>query len=393
MQQVDSKWAIEMVTQLMAIPGKSCEERLIADAVIDVLLGAGIKESAISFDSCHKRTPLPGEIGNLIVKIPGARGRERLMLSAHLDTVPICVGCVPKRKGNRIVSANRDTGLGADDRAGVAAVLMAALTSLRSMADSERPPMTLCFFVQEEIGLQGSRNMTVSKLGKPAMALNFDGGDPYKMTIGATGGERMKITLRGIPAHAGLAPEEGASALHAAGLAIASLHKHKWLGAVKKGRRVGTSNIGVVQGGAATNVVADFAEVTAETRSHDSEFREQIADAIEQAFHKAAEQIVSTTGKSVQATVERRVDYDSFRLDEDSDPVRRVANAIEQIGGSPKHTITNGGVDANWLVKHGIPTVTVGCGQRNVHTKNEMLHIPDYLAACNIGLNFIQNST
>ena len=63
---------------------------------------------------------------------------------------------------------------------------MEAMESMESL-----PPITLCFFVQEEIGLHGSRNLTVSKLGRPELALNFDGGDPFKMTVGATGGERM----------------------------------------------------------------------------------------------------------------------------------------------------------------------------------------------------------
>lgn len=96
------------------------------------------------------------------------------------------------------------------------------------------------------------------------MAFNFDGSDPYKLTIGATGGERMQIRLSGTPAHAGLAPEAGASAIHAAGLAIASLQKNGWLGCVQKQRKLGTSNIGVIQGGNATNVVADLVEIQAE---------------------------------------------------------------------------------------------------------------------------------
>lgn len=383
MSKVKSKRAVDLVTRLMAIPGKSCEEALIAQAVKDTLLAAGIPQSAISFDTAHKRTPLPGQVGNLIVKLSGNRKLPRLMLSAHMDTVPICVGCEPKKVGQVIKSANKSTGLGADDRAGVAAVLTAITEALES--GQELPPITLCFFVQEEIGLQGSRNLVVSKLGKPDMALNFDGGNPSKMTIGATGGERIKIKLHGLAAHAGLAPHEGASTLHAAGLAIADLFKNKWLGLVKKQGRSGTSNVGVVRGGSATNVVADYTEIDAEARSHDSDFRTAIAGAIEIAFQKAAAQVKSNDGTQVTAEVIRRVDYDSFRLDPKSTVVELASQAIEHQKLTPAHAISNGGVDANWLVKHGIPTVTVGCGQRDVHTIKETLDIPDYLAACEIG--------
>ncbi|QDV26234.1 M20/M25/M40 family metallo-hydrolase [Aureliella helgolandensis] len=391
MRPLNEKRAIDLVTKLMAVEGKSCEESQIASVVQQVLRDAGIPESAMSFDTAHKRTPLPGEVGNLIVKLPGNRKLPRVMLSAHLDTVPICVGCRPKRDGQVIRSALATTGLGADDRAGVAAVLVAVLETLER--NEEHPPLTLCFFVQEEIGLQGSRNMTVSKLGNPAMAFNFDGGNPYKMTIGATGGERMRIKLQGLPAHAGLAPEQGASAINAASLAISSLVRAGWLGAVKKKGRSGTSNIGTVQGGVATNVVAEHVEVTAEARSHNSAFRTEIADAICSAFESAAAAVVSSNGQAVAAQIERRVDYDSFLLDADAPPVQIAKTAIESLDAEPQTAISNGGVDANWLVKHGVPTVTMGCGQRNVHTNQETLDIPDFLAACRIAMNVINHAS
>ncbi len=391
MTKINKQRAVDLVMSLMAVPGKSCQEAAIAEAVIAVLKRYGVEDSAIQFDTAHKRTPLPGEVGNVIVKLPGTVRRPRIMLSAHLDTVPICVGCEPKKVGDFIKSANSDTGLGADDRAGVATILVALAEILESSA--EHPPLTLCFFVQEEIGLQGSRNLVASRLGKPVMAFNFDGGDPNKMTVGATGGERMKIHLYGVPAHAGVAPEAGASAIHAAGLAIGFLQKKGWLGRVTKNRKLGTSNIGVIRGGTATNVVADVVEIQAEARSHDGQFRDAIASAIEQAFVEAASQVVTRDGKAVRAEIARRVDYESFRLSDDSPPVQLAETAIAEAGGSPCRAITDGGVDANWLVKHGIPTVTLGCGQRNVHTKDESLDLPSFFLACQIARSLITNAS
>lgn len=391
MKPLNSRRAVDLVMKLMAISGKSCEEMAIAYAVVDVLKEAGVSESCIAFDTAHQRTPTPGQVGNLIVKLPGAKKLPRVMLSAHLDTVPICVGCEPKKVGDFIRSANQHTGLGADDRAGVAAVLTAAIETLESA--EPHPPLTLCFFVQEEIGLQGSRNLSVKKLGNPNLAFNFDGGDPCKLTIGATGGERMKIRLYGLPAHAGVAPEQGASAITAAGLAIAKLHKERWLGQVKKASRLGTSNIGVIRGGAATNVVTDYVELAAEARSHNGEFRAAIADAIEQAFVTTAAQVKNCEGTAVRAECERRVDYEAFRLEDTSRPVVLAERAIDEAGGAPTRSISNGGVDANWLVRHGIPTVTLGCGQRDIHTTHESLAIPEFLTACDIARNIIQHAT
>lgn len=383
--------AIRLVTEFMAIEGTSCEEATVASRVVEFLKACGIPDSAFVFDRSHHRTIRPGSVGNLIVKLPGNAREKRIMLSAHMDTVPICVGCQPKRARNSIVSANKTTGLGADDRAGVAAILTAVVEALESGLGML--PVTLCFFVQEEIGLQGSRNLDTKKLGKIAMAFNFDGSDPYKLTVGATGGERIKIVLRGVAAHAGLAPQNGASSIHAAGVAIAELHRNGWLGAVTKGKGIGTSNIGMIHGGAATNVVCDRVEIDAEARSHDSRFRNSIATAICLAFETASAKIKSSAGTAVQTEITRRVDYESFRLADDDPVVTTAKAAIVDDGGTPQLAVSNGGVDANWLVRHGIPTVTLGCGQRNVHTTSEQLDIPDYLAACRVAKRLIMHAT
>ena len=45
--------------------------------------------------------------------------------------------------------------------------------------------------------------------------------------------------------------------------------------------------------------------------------------------------------------------------------------------------VTNGGLDANWMVKHGIPTVTFGAGQNEIHTVKEWVDLPEFEAGCN----------
>ena len=55
-------------------------------------------------------------------------------------------------------------------------------------------------------------------------------------------------------------------------------------------------------------------------------------------------------------------------------------------GYEPELAISNGGLDANWLTAHGIPTVTLGCGQRNIHTVREELDIAEFHLARRIAL-------
>ena len=75
-------------------------------------------------------------------------------------------------------------------------------------------------------------------------------------------------------------PKKGVSAITIASLAIADLHKHGWLGRIDKNGRQGTSNVGVIAGGDATNVITPEVELRAEARSHDPAFRAEIAKAI-----------------------------------------------------------------------------------------------------------------
>ena len=115
--------ALRLVMQLMSLPGLSCREGLVAQFIMEQLREAGAPESAIILDTAHRRTPTPGEVGNLILKLPGTIRGPRRLLMAHMDTVPICVGSKPEIEGDFVRSADPRTGLGADDRAGAAAIL------------------------------------------------------------------------------------------------------------------------------------------------------------------------------------------------------------------------------------------------------------------------------
>lgn len=374
--------SLDLVTRLMAIPGKSGEEQQVAKFITDALLAAGAPADAISFDDANTRTILPGQTGNLILNLPGTLKKPRRMLSAHMDTVPICVGSRPRREGDFLRSANPKTGLGADDRAGCAVVLAAALEVLEQKVP--HGPLTFCWFVQEEIGLHGARHLDVKKLGKPKLAFNFDGGWPAKLTIGATGGYRMQIVVSGLASHAGVSPELGVSAISIASLAIADLQREGWLGLVQKGRQRGTSNVGYIHGGEATNVVTDRVELKAEARSHNSKFREKIQTQIEKAFTSAAKELTNSLGQRGSVQFSGRLDYEAYQLSPEEPAVVAAEKAVRAVGLEPITAISNGGLDTNWLYQHGIPAVSLGCGQVNPHMVTEALDIKAFENAVTI---------
>ncbi len=373
----------------MGIPGSSGHEALVASAILDDLKRAGVRPSQVKHDTAQRRGPHGGERGNLAVHLPGTAGRTRearRLLMAHMDTVPICVGSKPIRRGGRIVSADKATGLGADNRAGCAAVLVAALELLEN--DLPHPPLTLLFTVQEEVGLVGARHLSRSLLGRPlpSMGFNFDGGDPAQVTVAAVGADRMSIEVEGIASHAGNHPERGVSAITIAGRAIAALDRAGWLGLVRKRAGRGTSNVGVIEGGQATNVVTPHATLRAEARSHDAAFCQQIVEAYREAFFKAAEGVHNEAGQAGRIRFDVRHDYDAFHLPGDEPTVLEACDAVNAAGYDPIHKVCNGGLDANWLNAHGVPTVTLGVGQQDIHTVNESLNVKWFLDGCRVAL-------
>ena len=381
---IDDKRAINNLMELLPVPGVSCEEREIADKIIEILRRHGLPKKAVAFDNAHKRSPYGGNVGNLIIKLPGTVKGPRRMLLAHMDTVPICCGSKPVRRGNFIVSAGKGTGVGADNRSGVGAVVSAAVEILERKLPHR--PLTLLFTVQEEIGLVGAKYVNTRLLGSPKLAFNWDGGSPRCVEIGATGGDHLDINVTGIPAHAGGQPERGVSASTIAGLAIADLERNGWLGLVMKGGIRGTSNIGTIEGGNATNVVMDRLHIAAECRSYSVALRRRIAEAYRKAFEKAARSVVSARRKRGSATVTCSKKYEAFRLPRKSPCMNEVVRALQSLGMRAELDFSNGGLDANWLAERGIHAATLGAGSLDAHTANDRVVVNQYLGGCRVAL-------
>jgi tripeptide aminopeptidase len=385
----DAEQALELLMRFLAVEGITGEEKAIGRDVVEVLREIGVPRKSIRFDRANEKIPLPTQTGNLIVHLPGTLPGHRRLLMTHLDTVPLCAGARPVIKGTRIVAAGK-TALGADNRTGVACLVTAAAVLLRQRIP--HTPLTLLFTVREESGLWGARYVAKADLGDPVEAFNFDGRSASELTIGAVGAERWYAEVFGKAAHAGVHPEQGISATMVASLALADAHRHGWFGKVRQNGHEGTANIGSFGGadgqsaGVATNVVTDYAQIRGEARSHDARFVRSITAAYRNAFDHAAQQVHDDRGKSARVRFRTRLDYHPFRLRESAPVVRRAMAAVQAAGLGPALRVTNGGLDANWMVRHGIPTVTFGAGQNNVHTIEEYVDIAEFFHACDVAL-------
>lgn len=387
---LDVESAIAHLMRFLSVEGVTGKEANIAAAVSDALKAIGVPASAIRFDDANKRIPLPTETGNLIVDLPGTKAGPRLLFSTHLDTVPLCAGAKPKREGDRIVS-DGTTALGGDARTGVALLVVLAETLIRHKLP--HPPITLLFTVREESGLHGARELDPKDLGGAAMCINVDGQLASELLIGAVGQENWEVEITGKASHAGVAPEKGISATLVGSIAIAEARRSGWFGKIVKPDGHGTSNVGIFGGkggtaaaGDATNVVTDYAYIRGEARSPEAAFATKIAEAFKGAFAKAQGEVKDDAGETAQVKFSHKPAYPPFELAKDSPVVKRAARALGMLGLEPVYLFSNGGLDANWLDKHGVPTITIGAGQAEIHTIKEYVNLAEYEKGCRLGI-------
>jgi len=386
---VDVDYATDMLIRLLAIDSVTGFEAAIGAAIVDELKKVGVPASAIRYDTVHQRIKLPTEVGNLIVDLPGTKPGPRLLFSTHMDTVPLCKGAKPRREGDRIVS-DGTTALGGDNGTGCAVLIALAKTLIDHKLP--HPPITMLFTVREESGLHGARELDPKDLLGATMGFNVDSTHAALLTIGAVGQQNWEVTIKGKAAHAGVAPERGISSTLVASVGLTEAHRGGWFGKVVQPEGKGSSNVGIFGGkdgkpaGDATNVVTDYVHLVGEARSTDAAFAVKITEAFEAAFNKARGEVKDADGNMAEVTFQTRTAYPPFLMSENDPAVQRAKKAAQGMGLEPVTMVSAGGLDANWLVKHGVPTVTFGAGQAEIHTVNEYVVIPEFAQGCRLAV-------
>jgi tripeptide aminopeptidase len=386
----DEDRAVERLMRFLAVEGITGQEKAIGQTVVKALREAGVPPRAIRFDDANTRIPVPTQTGNLIVTLPGTLKGKRRLFMTHMDTVPLCAGVVPVRASKKRIESKGHTALGGDNRTGVAVLVTLVETLLAR--ELPHPPLTLFFTVREESGLYGARHVNLKDLGEPEMGFNVDGQLASDVTIGAVGADRWEVEIHGKASHAGAHPDRGISSTLVAALALAEAHQGGWFGKIEQDGKKGTSNVGSFGGhdgksaGEATNVVTDYVHLRGEARSHDAKFIKAIVQAYKDAFAHAADTVLDHEGRKAKVKFTSRLDYYPFRLKDNAPVVRHAEAAVRRAGLTPTLRVANGGLDANWLVRHGIPTVTFGAGQHNIHTVEEFVDVPEFLEGCRMAL-------
>lgn len=333
-----------------------------ADAVASELRELGVE---VSEDDAAG--PARAGAGNLIARIPGT-GDRWVAFTSHLDTVPH-EGPIEVAIEDGVFRSRGETILGADNKAAVTVLL-----ELAARHASAPPPagLELIFTVAEEDGLRGAKALDIDALRSP-LGFVIDHASPIGEVIDAAPTyQRLIADFQGVEAHSGINPEDGHSAIAAAAAAVARME----LGRLDEET---TANIGVIEGGSASNIVAGHCRILGEARSIDPERAAAVVGSMVDACTWAA----TEHGCDVDAEVIEM--FRGYRADPASEPLRLAQAALEGCGHEPRRTATGGGSDANALIARGWDCVLLANGTDANHTPRESVpaaHLDQMLQIC-----------
>lgn len=303
-----------------------------------------------------------GNVGNLIAfKSGSVTGAPSIFFSAHFDTVEPTPGLEPIIEGD-IIRSDGKTIVGADDKCGLAPII----EGMRMLREQEIPhgDIQLLLTICEEIGLVGAKAMEPSDI-KADYGFVLDAGPPVgSFVYSAPTQEIFEVFIHGRAAHAGAQPEDGISAVVVAAKAIARMK----LGRVDFET---TANVGIIQGGTATNIITENVYLKCEVRSRKRAKLEKHRLAMIAALEEEA--------AALGATVEIKLyeAYAGYELGMDDPTLLIGQRAAESIGLEPLLRVTGGGADANVFNANGVPTTVLGCGMTNIHRHDEFVKISD----------------
>ncbi len=365
-------------TELAEIDSVSKEEAEVAKFLKPMLVEMG---AAVFMDDAGDK--IGGNCGNLVAKFPGNVNIEPILLCGHMDTVE------PGR-GVRVIFDNgtfRSDGttiLGSDDKSAIAIILEVMDIILEK--NLPHPPIEVVFTVCEEIGLLGAKNFDLSMIGAKTGYI-LDSTELEGIVTRAPAANRFTIKVHGKDAHAGAFPENGINAILVASRAISGLE----LGRIDAET---TCNIGLIQGGQATNIVPDLVTVHGEARSHDEKKLKRVTNSIIEGFHHAVDHFKKTSQDDLpRVEVDLEQDFPATFIPDDHQVVRLARKAAENLGRKLESKTIGGGADANIFFGKGLVTGVLGTGMTDVHTVRESVKLDDMEKMAELVLEIIRVHT
>lgn len=305
-----------------------------------------------------------GEYGDtLILDYPSADGDGSWVTTlCHYDTVwsaGTLTDWLPTVTGDHF------TGPGAFDMKGGLVQLVWALRASDALG-LPRPHLRLVLNGDEEIGSPASRPVIEAEVVRGNAVLVFEATANGALKTGRKGVGIFQVAASGVEVHAGLNPEDGASAIDEIARVIQQLHSASDLGQ-------GTSiNAGVVHGGTRTNVKAGHATTGVDVRvSSDDEARRIDTVFSELRPHNPRSALTVTGGWNRPVMTRSESTAALFAI---------AAATAADLGFELEEVSVGGGSDGNFAAALGLPVLDgLGAVGDGAHARNEWISIEGML--------------
>ena len=271
------------------------------------------------------------------------------------------------RLGHDLVTSDGTTLLGADDKAGVAAIMTAVAHLVGD--DALRATARIAFTVDEEIG-KGTDHFDLDAFGAD-LAYTFDGSGLGEIEAESFSAYQLKLTIRGVGVHPGTAKGRMVNAVKLLADVVAALPRDG-LSPETTEEREGYVHPMRLAGGTSEATVWFIA------RDHDDELLEEHVEVV----RRIAAEIVGREPRA-SFTLDVEEQYRNMRkvLERHPEIVTVAEEAIRRAGVDPVHTIIRGGTDGARLTEKGLPTPNLFTGGQHYHSLREWASLQDMAAA------------
>lgn len=241
------------------------------------------------------------------------------------------------------------------------------LEALRYFAETgQRPsrPITMFLSCDEEVGSYSGRPVLEKEAANAEACLVFEPSAAGRVKTGRKGTGMYVVKAHGVPAHAGLDPEKGASAILELSRQIERLHSFNDLEAGT------TVNVCTARGGTTTNVIPEHAECTVDVR-FSSMAEAARMDAVINALQPFDERVSVTVLGDVNRPPMERTDAVVALYEK----AREVAASFDYDLGE---TQVGGASDGNFVAALGVPVLDgLGITGDGAHTLHEHILVSD----------------
>jgi len=270
--------------------------------------------------------------------------------------------------GHDLVTGSGDTLLGADDKAGVAAI-MAAVARLAADPQLPRPHLRIAFTPDEEIGL-GASLFDIERFGA-LCAYTIDGSELGQLQDETFSAVEVTLTVHGVDVHPGYATDKLVSALRLAARIIAALPADTLAPETTSGRE------GFIHPYSISGTPGQ-AQVIAIVRDFDDERLERHVALLKRT---AADVVGAEPRASLEFDVKPQ--YRNMRRHLDAAPYATDAaeEAMRAEGLDPVRVPIRGGTDGSLLSEMGLPTPNIFTRGHEFHSVREWASVQDMAAS------------